>query len=1173
MAQTPGALFPVTIRFVASGAACVLLASPAAASDLTISGKTTSPVSTAAASNNTPGNITITSSGSVAVSNTGPAVLLNSSNSVSNAGLIANSFGTGATGITIVPGYTGSVTNSGTISVVTAGTAPTTTGQYGILLMNGNTVNFTGTAANGSTTLTTSSVVGVLSPGEVVSGATGFASGAYIVNQSSGTPGSNGTYVLNLPTTAAISSSPLSATGATIQATGTGTTLTVSSVTGALATGDILSGTGIPYGTTIVNQVSGTPGGAGVYTTSIATTPSNASLSAYVPIAPFTGNITNAAGSNITVAGFGADGIGILSELNGNLTNNGTISAQGNTSSGILALNSIDGAFVNTGTISAAPPTGVVVSTSTAILSPGWGAAFGGNIGGGFLNAGPLNSSDKTAAASITTIGASPAVIIAPTVGSDVTNITVGQVADTSAPGYSFINRGTLSSTGEQPNVSPVTVQIGNGPSDTSGLLTTLTGGIYNSGSITAVATSASTVPLQLPSSASNATALLIGVGASVPSLNNTATGTISAATSGTNGGVATALVIEGTSQIQSTTTGTLVGGSLQSLTNAGTISASATSTDTTISNLTAEAIQDLGGALTTVNNSGTISATATILNNNSQLTIAADLSNNTKAVNFTNTGTVSGNLYFPNVANNALSIEGPNAVVSGTVRSAGLGTVNIAVSSGGTGGVLHTQQVVNAGSVTVGPQGVLDVQIGSISQVVSASGPVSFAATSHITVTPVLLPANILSSIRLIHSDTSLTFANYAATVSTVQVPFLYNGNLTVDPNNLTLSLTPKTGAQLGLTGNALVIYGPALNAAERDVQVGAALGSLNSVAAMQAAVQQFQPFSPAADFAVAQSLSDPDVNAVGARQRSLLLGTAAESGWTPWFQGSYDLFGGWSGNSYNGTGTGGTLGIDFADPANGHAGIALTLERSVITQKSPVIGTEQGTWYIVSPYIGLRSGDVFIDVQADGGAASLTENRNITIGALSRTTEGLPSPELAAGSITGGYTMNLGFIRLMPQIGINGLALFDHSYTETNSVDVATDAKGRPLSNSTPIGGGAGLNLNVESRTLEQVSAFAGIGAGGVYEIFGGRFIPQVLAGYGQGLLDAGTSTTAAFASVPISTFTVSAPSLSHGQAVGSINLDYTYGSVALGFSYSALSSSSSLQQSGHISFSVRF
>jgi hypothetical protein len=56
-------------------------------------------------------------------------------------------------------------------------------------------------------------------------------------------------------------------------ATGSGTNLTVTSVTGIILVGDVVvSGSGIPAGTKIVSQTSGTTGGAGVYVTSVATT-------------------------------------------------------------------------------------------------------------------------------------------------------------------------------------------------------------------------------------------------------------------------------------------------------------------------------------------------------------------------------------------------------------------------------------------------------------------------------------------------------------------------------------------------------------------------------------------------------------------------------------------------------------------------------------------------------------------------------------------------------------------------------------------------------------------------------------------------------------------------------------------------------------------------------------
>ena len=63
------------------------------------------------------------------------------------------------------------------------------------------------------------------------------------------------------------------AMGATFTATGAGTNLTVSAVTGLITVGETLgTTTGITAGTTIVSQTSGTPGGAGVYVTSAATT-------------------------------------------------------------------------------------------------------------------------------------------------------------------------------------------------------------------------------------------------------------------------------------------------------------------------------------------------------------------------------------------------------------------------------------------------------------------------------------------------------------------------------------------------------------------------------------------------------------------------------------------------------------------------------------------------------------------------------------------------------------------------------------------------------------------------------------------------------------------------------------------------------------------------------------
>lgn len=76
-----------------------------------------------------------------------------------------------------------------------------------------------------------------------------------------------------------------SCVGASFTATGSGTNLTTTSVTGYIRPGATISGTGVTAGTTIASQTSGTVGGAGVYVTSAATTSSGASLtSAGIPL-------------------------------------------------------------------------------------------------------------------------------------------------------------------------------------------------------------------------------------------------------------------------------------------------------------------------------------------------------------------------------------------------------------------------------------------------------------------------------------------------------------------------------------------------------------------------------------------------------------------------------------------------------------------------------------------------------------------------------------------------------------------------------------------------------------------------------------------------------------------------------------------------------------------------
>ena len=133
------------------------------------------------------------------------------------------------------------------------------------------------------TTLTVTEVAsGALAVGQWLTGGdvVSISIGTTITALGTGT-GGVGTYTI---------SNSQNVAGATFTGSGSGTNLTASAVTGTINIGDVITGTGVPAVTSIISQTSGTPGGAGVYVTSNATTSSSAALVANVPIVAVAAN-------------------------------------------------------------------------------------------------------------------------------------------------------------------------------------------------------------------------------------------------------------------------------------------------------------------------------------------------------------------------------------------------------------------------------------------------------------------------------------------------------------------------------------------------------------------------------------------------------------------------------------------------------------------------------------------------------------------------------------------------------------------------------------------------------------------------------------------------------------------------------------------------------------------
>lgn len=147
---------------------------------------------------------------------------------------------------------TASIAPAATTSV-TGSIAPSNTpdGRYGVTTLN--------VTAVGS---------GTLVVGATISG-TGVVSGTTIVSQLTGTTGGTGTYEVSIPQT--VASTTITAAYGVMTVTAVGS--------GALAVGDVLSGTGVTAGTYITSLGTGT-GGNGTYNVSVSQTATSTTVTA-----------------------------------------------------------------------------------------------------------------------------------------------------------------------------------------------------------------------------------------------------------------------------------------------------------------------------------------------------------------------------------------------------------------------------------------------------------------------------------------------------------------------------------------------------------------------------------------------------------------------------------------------------------------------------------------------------------------------------------------------------------------------------------------------------------------------------------------------------------------------------------------------------------------------------
>ncbi|HEX3483881.1 MAG TPA: autotransporter domain-containing protein [Micropepsaceae bacterium] len=867
----------------------------------------------------------------------------------------------------------------------------------------------------------------------------------------------------------------------------------------------------------------------------------------------FTGNITLGVASTIAVNGTNSAGVAIKAPLIGNLAIGSSTNVTGEGANGVIVLAPITGNLSFGGGVSAVGTATFTVDKIDPLA--GAAVAVGSSVSGGILNGGPATTDDATGTSAVVSVGSLPALAIQPSIaGANAANIIIGaNSADTVNPTFSFINRGAVRSTDNDPGIS--TIGVGIGESGTAAHTVTLAGGIYNRGSIQAQAETDNTFASTAASASANATALLIGNGTTINASNLSTVallneGAISASVVGNMPGTATAILIQ-------------PGGALASLSNSGSITGVITTTDTTIASITTYGVRDLSGTLTTITNSGIWSLQATPLDNNGQKTIAADISHTTSNETFTNSGSVVGDIQFGS-GSNQLTIEGGaasgsclTACMQGSVTAAAGGTVAVHVSEGGTGGTFRTSNAQIA-SLNVGNAGAVEFAINKNSTAaafINATGPVTFNSGSKaVLVATSFLPAS--GTYTLVHSAGGLTFSDFAA--ATAQpIPYIFNGSIVQQNNDLVLTLQRKTAAEIGLTGNAAAIYEPLATAALNDDQFGAALLSFASAADVKSALGTLVPDVAGGVRALTIALTDQTTGVIGARERSLI--TAPQNVKDEFRFWGQEFYNNVSGDStaaapgYYGAGQGIALGVEWGALPTVRYGLAYTFFSSEETEAHPLDTKTNGDWNMLSFYAGWRRGEFFVTPQVNLGMGSFQSRRTIVAGSLLRSAKADWNNYLAAGGFTTGYVFDLGGgVQVVPQIALDGLYLRDGAYNET---------------------GASGVGLSLKQQGQQSVRSFAGVVGQGAYSWNDGNLQPQILVGWSHEFMDSPATIDGTFEAAPGSPFHLVGPTVEPNRLVGGASFAYILGNWSAGLSYDASASTGTLAQSATISLSSRF
>ena len=1062
----------------AAAAPLALMAAAPTFAATTISGTTSNPVQTATANNGQPDDVTVSGSITLPSNATPPAtaVILNSNNALTNSGSINikdvnAATGVSATGVQINGGFTGSFTNGGSV-IINETYAPKDSNNDGVV---------DGPWAQGQGRYG----VRVVGPGTFTGGLNLLSGGAVTVQ-------GNNSYGVSVETPVA------------------GDVVTAGTIS---LTGD--NGVGLNIAAPVL------PNGATSQTGKVLITGAVTASGQDSTAVSITGDVSGRVSiySAMTATGFHQ-----TTRSTDPAVNNLLIKGGANNDFYIAGPTVVVGANVGGGVFIGAPPAGTSSSDTTTDKDQD----------------GIVDSVQGTG--TVTSYGPSPAMVV----GSTSRAITLGQVGPgTGVNPYGLIIEGTVTSTGVFDGYGGQGLQIGT----SSGNGVTIQGGVHVIGTVSSQGYEA------------DSTAIHVYGGAQFPLLLNNGTisagdQTLTAPTTATN---ATAVLIEPNA-------------SVQALTNTGSITSAMTS-DTG----NAAAVIDRSGSITSVLNEGTISTVITpaALNDVAKgSTTALDLRANTTGVSLVQqlnpspppvystsssgavtsspgvavTPTIAGDIYFgsgpANVQllagtitgqmsfggnGNTLNVNGgtyTGALVSSTGGPIGMTSLSVdngALQDNGT-------TAIQTGTLTVGSKGVLMVSAdptGNAATEITASQSATFTAGAQLGLHLVSLIPVTSTNAFTFTAISSPQLSIGSSTPLTGVSPYLYVTGIQTNaasgstPGTVVVSVRRRTAAEAGLNKAEAAAYDPIYSSLALDSDIQRAFLAQTTQPGLVSMIDQMLPDHAGGVFRALQMASEQQGVAAGEPP----IGQDQEGPTRAWTQeivlSERKDIGQASG--YKVLGFSAVGGIESVSAKGDALGVKFGFVTSNVNNpdlpSDNLLGVSQLS---AGTYWRGDFGPLRADAQLGAGFIWVNNRREFlysdSVGVVHRTATADWSGYSVSARAGLEYMAEFGAFFLEPRVHADYFRLHESGYTED--------------------GGGQGFDLAVAGRTGDAFTVTGSVVAGLTYGSTGFHWRPEVEVGYRAVVSGSAGDTTANFIGQN-DPFTLVSESIKEGSAIGRVGL----------------------------------